>query len=166
MAIVEFRNAYYRGWFAARAHRPAPEPEMLEEHFFIDMGFEAGKISSGGPLEPWNRRIDPRMPANLDIEVEPDGPVFSTRTRQESMMSPRERPMPEHGYAYDEANVPTLESVFGASPDIEAEEEDNGTPEAQEEKRNRQLPEKKPSFKLPSRPAYATGKRRPARYAR
>ena len=166
MTLVEFRNAYYRGWFAARAHRAAPEPDMLEEHFFIDMGFEAGKHSSGAPLELWNRRIDPRMPANLDIEVEPDQPVFSTRSRQESMMSPREKPMPERRYAYDEANVPTLESVFGASPGIEAAEEDNGMPEAQEEKHNPQLPEKKPSFKLPGRPAYATAKRRPARFAR
>lgn len=139
---------------------------MLEEHFFIDMGFAAGQASSGRPLELWNRRIDPRMPANLDIEVAPDRPVFSTRTRQEPTMSSHEGPMPERRYVDEEKSVPILESVFGTSPDTEAEGEDNETPDAQGEKRNPQLPEKKPRFKLPSRPAYSTGKRPLARFAR
>ena len=90
MAIVEFRNAYDRGWFAARADRPAPEPDVIEEIFFIDMGFVQGKLSGGGSLRMWAKKIEPGIPANLDFEVRPEHPVFSTRTRQEPSMAGRE----------------------------------------------------------------------------
>jgi tetratricopeptide (TPR) repeat protein len=36
MAQVDLRDAYYRGWLAARGHRPAPEPRVIEEHFFVE----------------------------------------------------------------------------------------------------------------------------------
>ena len=89
MAKIELRNAYYRGWFAARARRPTPEPDIIEEHFFINMGFAQGKLSNGGPLRLWSKSIEPGMPVNLDIEVTPDYPKFSTRPRQEPTMTGR-----------------------------------------------------------------------------
>ena len=166
MTIVNFRNAYYRGWFAARADRPAPEPDILEEHFFIDMGFAQGKLSGGGPLQLWSKSIEPGMPANLDIEVRPDYPVFSTRPRQEPPMAGRDEHGPARKYAIEEESVPGVESAADAFPDGDATVDDKETLEAQQENRNPQLPEKKPQYKLPSRPVYSSGKRRPARFAR
>ena len=156
MAITQLRNAYFRGWFAARASRPAPEPDMIEEFFFIDIGFMDGKLSSGGPLVPWNKSIAPGLPANLDIEVWPDRPVFSTRARQEPAMATREKPRPARRYADEEEEATPAESSVEAFPE--------GVAGVEEEKRNPQLPKKEPQYKLPSRPAY--GKRRPARFAR
>ncbi|MBI3530070.1 MAG: hypothetical protein HY067_19150 [Betaproteobacteria bacterium] len=166
MTLVEFRNAYYRGWFAARARRPAPEPDMIEEHIFIDMGFAQGKLSSGGPLKLWSKSIEPGMPAKLDIEVRPDYPVFSTRPGQEPSMAGRDEHRPARKYADEEEIVPPAESAAEAFTSGDADVEDKGTLEAQQEKRNPQLPEKKPQYKLPSRPAYSSGKRRAARFAR
>jgi hypothetical protein len=158
MAKVEFRNADYRGWFAARARRSAPEPEMIEEHFFIDMGFAQGKLSSGRPLELWSKNIEPGMPANLDIEVRPNYPVFSTRPRQEPSMAGRDEHQPARKHRDQEEKAPPAESAAEAFP--------GGDTDAEELKRNPQLPEKKPQYKLPSRHAYSSGKRRPARFAR
>ena len=166
MAIVELRNAYYRGWFAARARRPTPEPDIIEEHFFINMGFAQGKLSNGGPLSLWSKSIEPGMPANLDIEVTPDYPKFSTRPRQEPTMTGRNDYRPARKTKDEQENLPPAESAAGAFPSGDAEEEDKGTLEAQQEKRNPRLPEKKPQYKLPGRPAYSSGKRRPARFAR
>jgi hypothetical protein len=161
MAIVEFRNAYYRGWFAARAQRPAPEPDMLEERFFIDMGFIQGKLSSGGPLELWSEKIEPGMPANLDIEVRPDRPVFSTHPRQEPSASGRNEHQPAH------KPVDELDRVENARPaESSAEAFTGGDADVDGEKHDPQMPEKKPEYKLPSRPAYSSGKRRAARFAR
>ena len=158
MAIVELRNAYYRGWFAARADRPAPEPGMIEELVFIDMGFVQGKLSGGGPLRLWGKSIEPGMPANLDFEVRPDCPVFSTRARQEPSMTGRDERRPAHKTAVEEEEVPPAEPAAAEFPGEEADFEG--------EKRNPQLPEKKPQYKLPGRPAYSSGKRRAARFAR
>jgi hypothetical protein len=51
--------------------------------------------SSGGPLDPWNNSIEPGLPANLDIEVRPDRPIFSTRAGRKPSMAPRDKPMSE-----------------------------------------------------------------------
>ena len=158
MALVEFRNAYFRGWFAARAHRPAPEPDMIEELFFIDMGFAHGKLSGGGPLSPWSKSIEPGMPANLDFEVRPDYAVFSTRPRQEPSMAGHEEQGPARKSTDKEEKAPPVESAAEAFP--------SGAADLEGETPSPELPEKKPQYKLPSRPAYSSGKRRPARFAR
>ena len=166
MAKIDLRNAYYRGWFAARAHRRAPEPDMLEENFFIDMGFAQGKLSSGGPLRLWSKSIELGLPDNVDIELSPDYPVFSTRPRQESSMARRNEHRLARKYAGEQEQGPSAESSVEAVTGGDADPQDKGTLEAQQEKRNPQLPEKKPQYKLPGRPAYSSGKRRPARFAR
>jgi hypothetical protein len=79
MPILSLRNAYYRGWFAARGRRNAPNPIMLEERFFIDVGFTDGERSPGGPLEQWSKDIPPGTPANLANYLRSDEPVFTTR---------------------------------------------------------------------------------------
>ena len=66
---------------------------MMEEAFFIDMGFVDGKFSGGGPLAPWNKDIGPGPPSNLDSELTPDHPVFSTRFRQQPSMASRDSAM-------------------------------------------------------------------------
>lgn len=155
MAIVEFRNAYYRGWFAARARRPTPEPDMLEEFFFIDAGFSDGLMSPGGPLELWSRDILPGMPANLDGISQPDEPVFTTR-RPEAEPAPqpaREAPQP-----------PVLEDAVEPAAEAASSAFSGGSEDGE---RPAQLPEKKPSYSLPSRPAYGGGvkaKRRAVRF--
>ena len=93
MAIIELRNAYYRGWFAPTA---PPRARHDRGAFFIDMGFVQGKLSIGQPLRLWSKSIEPGMPANLDIEVRPDYPVFSTRARPEPVMAGREERQPAH----------------------------------------------------------------------
>ena len=158
MAIVHLRNAYYRGWFAVRARRPAPEPAMIEESFFIDMGFAEGKFSSGGPLAPWNRGIEPGPPVNLDIELEPDRPVFSTHFRQEPSMAARGESMPARRYADEEEQARAAGSSAEALPAAGSD--------AEHEQRSPRLPEKKPQYKVPGRPAYSSVKRRPMRFAR
>lgn len=158
MVILDFRNAYYRGWFAARARRPTPEPARIEECFFIDMGFADGKFSSGGPLAPWNKSIEPGLAVNLDSELTPDRPVFSTRFRQEPSMALRGESMPARRYADEEEQALAATSGAEAFP--------TGGADAEQEQRSRRLPEKKPQYKLPGRPAYSSGKRRPVRFAR
>ncbi|HVY04909.1 MAG TPA: hypothetical protein VHB46_02930 [Burkholderiales bacterium] len=161
MAILEFRNAYYRGWFAARARRPAPEPDMIEEHFFIDMGFTDGKLSSGRPLESWCKSIAPGMPANLDMEIRPDKVVFTTRRPQEPKPPAPERAQPPE--------PPELtDAVESAEPGGETLLAEEGTAEedGEEEEKPARLPEKKPSYRLPSRAAYGGGIKRRAQFKR
>ncbi|MEO8009879.1 MAG: hypothetical protein ABI728_15355 [Betaproteobacteria bacterium] len=164
MAKINLRNAYYRGWFAARARRPTPEPDIVEEHFFINMGFTQGKLSNGAPLRQWSKSIEPGMPANLDIEVTPDNARFSTRPRQEPAMTGRNDHRPAQKDR-EEEDLSQAQSPAGAFPSADTEE-DTGTLEAQQKKHNPRLPEKKPQTKLPGKSAYSSGKRRPARFAR
>ena len=131
---------------------------MMEEAFFIDMGFVDGKFSGGGPLAPWNKDIGPGPPSNLDSELTPDHPVFSTRFRQQPSMAPRGESMPARGYTDEE------EQGLAASPTTEAFP--TGSADADQEQRSPRLPEKKPQYKLPGRPVYSSGKRRPVRFAR
>jgi hypothetical protein len=166
MAKVELRNTGFHGWFAGRAHRAAPEPEMIEEHFFINMVFAHGKLRSGGPLRRWSKSIGPGLPANLDIELRPDTPVFPTRPRQEPSMAPRDEHRPARKYAHEKEEVQSAESAAEAFRSGDADAEDKGTLGTLQEKRASQLPEKKPQYKLSSRSAYSSRKRRPARFAR
>ena len=47
---LKLRNAFLRGWFAARSQRPMPAPDGLAEKLFLDNGFAAGIQSSGSAL--------------------------------------------------------------------------------------------------------------------
>ena len=47
---LKLRNAYLRGWFAARSQRPLPVPDGLAEKAFLDNGFAAGAASTGSAL--------------------------------------------------------------------------------------------------------------------
>jgi len=49
---MKLRNAYLRGWFAARARRPPPATDGLAEKCFLDHGFDAGTASTGSALAP------------------------------------------------------------------------------------------------------------------
>ncbi|HEX4984607.1 MAG TPA: hypothetical protein VFV71_00915 [Burkholderiales bacterium] len=158
MAILELRNAYFRGWFAARARRRLPRPSLLEEVFFIGMGFSDGESSEGGPLEPWSRGIGPGVPANPGALVGANGPVFTTRRPDVAPQwrSPVPRQLPPAS--------PGPPELTERTPDTQTEPGEEDEPAAD---RPTRLPEKKPSFSLPSRPAYGGGvKRRPARFAR
>ena len=166
MAKVDLRNAYYRGWFAARAHRPAPEPRVIEEHFFIDMGIAHGKLSNGGPLRLWSKSIEPSLPANLNGELGPDDPLPSIRPMQEPSIAPRDEHLPARKYADEKVEVPPAEAAAETLLSWDIDTQDKETLEAQPEKSAPQLPEKKPQHKLPSRSAYSSGKRRPMRFAR
>jgi hypothetical protein len=166
MAKVDLRNAYYRGWFAARAQRPAPEPRVIEEHFFIDMGIAHGKLSSGEPLGLWSKSIESALPVNPDSERRPDNPLASTRPKQEPSMAPRDEQRPARKHADEKEEVPPAEPAAEVLLSRDADAQGTETLEAQPEKRAPQLPEKKPQHKLPSRSVYSSGKRRPARFAR
>lgn len=67
---LKLRNAYLRGWFAARADRSPPEPDGLGEKPFIDRGFEAG-VDSGGQALPMlqNPRVSSTPVSEVDIEA-------------------------------------------------------------------------------------------------
>lgn len=73
MPKLKLRNAYLRGWFAARAERNLPEPDGLDEKPFIDRGYEAG-IESGGHALPKLRQPDPASATapSVDIEAVPE----------------------------------------------------------------------------------------------
>ena len=47
---LKLRNAFLRGWFAARSQRPMPPPDGLAEKIFLDNGFAAGVASAGNAL--------------------------------------------------------------------------------------------------------------------
>lgn len=47
---LKLRNAFLRGWFAARSRRAMPAPDGMEEKVYIDSGFDAGMKSPGAAL--------------------------------------------------------------------------------------------------------------------
>lgn len=47
---LKLRNAFLRGWFAARSRRPPPAPDGLAEKSYLDNGFDAGTRSAGSAL--------------------------------------------------------------------------------------------------------------------
>lgn len=76
MRRIRLRNAFFRGWFAARAARSLPEPENGSELALIEQGFKAG-IESGGRALPLigNHRppaaIEAPKPASDESPAEP-----------------------------------------------------------------------------------------------
>ena len=121
MPILSLRNAYYRGWFAARGRRNAPNPIMLEERFFIDVGFTDGERSPGVPLDQWNKDIPPGTPANLANYMQSDEPVFTTRRAHSdhlpSAIRPARRPLVAE---QSELRAPAGYEDSQALPDTEA----------------------------------------------
>ena len=73
-------------------------------------------------------------------------------------MALRGESMPARRYADEEEQALAATSGAEAFP--------TGGADAEQEQRSRRLPEKKPQYKLPGRPAYSSGKRRPVRFAR
>jgi hypothetical protein len=77
MRHIRLRNAFFRGWFAARAERRPPQPDSAAEAAYIDDGFKAGERSGGHALpmignhRPWTLPDDvpllnePRLSAGL-----------------------------------------------------------------------------------------------------
>lgn len=47
---LKLRNAFLRGWFAARSRRPLPAPDGMAEKAYLDNGFDAGTRSAGSAL--------------------------------------------------------------------------------------------------------------------
>ena len=127
---------------------------MIEEHFFIDMGFADGKFSGGEPLKPWNKGYEGESPVNLAIEDGLERPIFSTRYVREGATPTREKRPPAQGNAAEQQEAPAPESIAEA-----------GMAEGSEEDTAPQLPQKKPNYRLPSRPVYASGKRRSTRFS-
>jgi hypothetical protein len=180
MPLLSLRNAYYRGWFAARGRRNAPAPIMLEERFFIDVGFTDGEHSAGAPLDQWSKDIPPGTPANLANFMQSDEPVFTTRRAHSdhppSAMRPARKPLVA---AQSDVHAPDGESMTPAHTEVESaparsesmqrskatasNEEDSETEESDPadedepaavvaaDKSPPRMPEKKPQFNLPRR---------------
>lgn len=181
MPLLSLRNAYYRGWFAARGRRNAPNPIMLEERFFIDVGFTDGEHSAGAPLDQWNKDIPPGTPANLANYMQSDEPVFTTRRAHSdhppSAMRPARKPLvaeqselrapevDEDSMMLDteaESTPARSESMqrskAAASNDDDSESEESDPADVDEpvavaaaENSPPRMPEKKPQFSLPRR---------------
>lgn len=68
--MPKLRNAFVRGWFAARAERTPPETETLAEKSFQDRGYEAGMASGGRalPMLP-NPESDAAALARVDVDA-------------------------------------------------------------------------------------------------
>jgi len=171
MPILTLRNAYYRGWFAARGRRHAPNPIMLEERFFIDVGFTDGERSSGTPLDQWNKDIPPGTPANLASYLQSDAPVFTTRRTHSEHLPSAMRPARKQVVSdQSELRAPAGYDDSQAQPNTEAEtapahakaavsneeesdpaDEDEPAQAVATEKPPARMPEKKPQFNLPRR---------------
>lgn len=181
MPILSLRNAYYRGWFAARSRRSAPNPIMSEERFFIDVGFTDGERSPGSPLDQWNKDIPPGTPANLANYMQSDEPVFTTRRAHSDHVPTAIRPARRPVVAdQSELRAPAGYEDFQARPDTEVEsarapepaersraavsneeesepeesdpaDEDEPPPVVAAENSPPRMPERKPQFNLPRR---------------
>ena len=73
-------------------------------------------------------------------------------------MAHQDERQPARKFKDEQGEVAPAESLGQAYPSGEAD--------AEQDKHNPHLPENKPQYKLPSRPAYSSGKRRPTRFAR
>jgi len=47
---LQLRNAFLRGWFAARSQRQPPQPDGMAEKVYLEIGFDAGTKSAGSAL--------------------------------------------------------------------------------------------------------------------
>lgn len=67
---LKLRNAFLRGWFAARSRRALPAPDGMAEKLYLDNGFDAGLRSAGSAL-PLLDQVDPGdLRAAWDMEFE------------------------------------------------------------------------------------------------
>ena len=133
MLTTKTRNAFYHGWFAARARRPLPPPETEEEAIFLGMGFTEGKKSGGKPLELLSKPLNPRRPLlNIDPELAP--PPRVVRTGREARMAD-EPAAPSPPILGPDKTISQL-----AAPETVASEQKIPT-----------LPEKKPQMQLPKK---------------
>jgi len=106
---LNLRNAFLRGWFAARADRDLPQPDDLPEKMFIDRGYEAG-VASGGRALPMLE--NPQAAAPRLSEADFDALLEAYRARKAAMETRAESPpseappMPESLIAGSEAAPP------------------------------------------------------------
>lgn len=86
MRRIRLRNAFFRGWFAARAARALPEPDNGSELAYIEQGFKLG-VESGGRALPMigNHRPPPstEVPHEKHAEL-PAEPVLGNTPALES----------------------------------------------------------------------------------
>ena len=145
MPTTRTRNAFYHGWFAARAHRPLPPPETEEEAIFLGMGFIEGKKSGGKPLAFFNKPLNPQRPLlNIDPELAP--PPRAARTAQEARVAD-EPAAPSPPTVRQEKTIPQA-----AAPEtVESEQKKPALPE---KKPQMQLPKKNPFGGAPARPRF------------
>ena len=81
MRHIRLRNAFFRGWFAARAERRPPRPDGAAEAACIDDGFRAGASSGGHALPMIGHQRPLTLPDELPERNEPRlsaGPAVST----------------------------------------------------------------------------------------
>ncbi|MFN0041219.1 MAG: hypothetical protein ACKVP2_17025 [Burkholderiales bacterium] len=133
MLTTKTRNAFYHGWFAARARRPLPPPETEEEAIFLGMGFIEGKKSGGKPLELLSKPLNPPRPLlNIDPELVP--PTRAVRTGREAQVA-------------DEPAAPTPPTL----PQEKTMPEEAAPETVASEQKEPALPEKKPQMHLPKK---------------
>lgn len=66
----KLRNAFLRGWFAARSQRQPPAPDGMAEKVYLDNGFDAGVKSAGSAL-PLLAPVDVNeLRAAWDMEID------------------------------------------------------------------------------------------------
>ena len=69
---LRLRNAFLRGWFAARSRRAPPAPDGMEEKVYMDSGFDAGMKSPGSAL-PLLDQVNPndlRAAWQMEFDIE------------------------------------------------------------------------------------------------
>lgn len=68
MRRIRFRNAFFRGWFAARAQRRSPPCDNSSELAYVESGYKAGVVSGGRALPMIGHH---RPPALADLRDDP-----------------------------------------------------------------------------------------------
>lgn len=114
MPKLKLRNAYLRGWFAARAERDLPDPDGMSEKPFIDRGYEAG-VDSGGRALPLLDNPDPPSAPMPSVDIETV--LQEYRARQQAMQrSPSGENPAEQSHAPGTADPePAASSIMGAN---------------------------------------------------
>jgi hypothetical protein len=162
MFSIKTRNAFYRGWFAARAHREPPPPVSREEEVYMDLGFSEGRKSEGKPL----KALSPRpaytpLPLNIDMELTRELPPLP-RPREEAPPEARRAVRPSVATTPKSANTDPEGWPLQSLTEGEAKDTPDAAPETP------RLPERSPQYNLPRKNPWggapSTAKR--ARYNR
>jgi hypothetical protein len=136
MPTPKIRNAFYRGWFAARAFRPLPAPDSDEEAIYLGMGFIDGKRSGGKPLpglSPPKLSIRPKLNIDLDPTKFPKTPQITSKD------------LPKEGIPASRARLNSREEpALAPAPAEETENLDNMSLRFPEKKLQNQLPRNNP----------------------